>query len=115
MTNYPDAKSIGRRLTAFRLAKKFNTQAEMAKAIGAEHRQYHVWEKGRGKIPVAYAVRMKEIFGITLDYIYAGDLSGLPQFNESCHQRLDLSSEVRADRPIKHCTIERKSEEMCST
>lgn len=34
MTNYPDAKSIGRRLTAFRLAKKFSTQAEMAKAIG---------------------------------------------------------------------------------
>lgn len=50
----------------------------MAKAIGAEHRQYHVWEKGRGKIPVAYAVRMKEIFGITLDFIYAGDLNGMP-------------------------------------
>ena len=113
MTNYPDAKSIGRRLTAFRLAKKFNTQAEMAKAIGAEHRQYHVWEKGRGKIPVAYAIRMKEIFGITLDYIYAGDLSGLP--SSMSHVIRVYLDEVRADRPIKHCTIERKSEEMCST
>ena len=113
MTNYPDAKSIGHRLMAFRLANKFNTQAEMAKAIGAEHRQYHVWEKGRGKIPVAYAVRMKEIFGVTLDYIYAGDLNGLP--SSIRHVISVYLDEGRSDRPIKHRHIDRKSEQMCTT
>ena len=112
MMNYPDAKSIGRRLTAFRLAKKFNTQAAMAKAIGAEHRQYHVWEKGRGKIPVAYAVRMKEIFGITLDYIYAGDLNGMPS---SIGNIISLYlDEGLNDRPVKVRSQERKTQEMCS-
>jgi DNA-binding XRE family transcriptional regulator len=78
MTLYPDAKSIGKRLAILRLARNYKTQAEIAHAIGAEHRQYHVWEKGRGKIPIPYAIRLKELLGVTLDYIYVGDTRGLP-------------------------------------
>ena len=37
------------------------------------------YESGERKITVPVTTRLKDAFGITLDWIYAGDPSGLPK------------------------------------
>ena len=71
-------KEVGARLKALREAKGITAQAAMARLIGATPEQYNNWERGAGALPVQYAIRIYTFTGAGLDYIYRGDLSGLP-------------------------------------
>lgn len=73
-----DSVLIGRRLEAIRLVKEAGTQQEFAEAIGVSRNRYNNWACGVGPIPIAQAAKVKELTGATLDYIYLGELSGLP-------------------------------------
>lgn len=71
-------KQVGLRLKLIRQAKGIKSQAALARAIGANPDQYNVWERGGGQLPVVFAIRIYTFTGAGLDYIYRGDMSGLP-------------------------------------
>ncbi|WP_051548139.1 helix-turn-helix domain-containing protein [Sneathiella glossodoripedis] len=68
---------IGVRLRAFRGLGGMN-QKQFALSLGYNPTQYTNWETGARRIPVDMAIRLVERFGLTLDYIYLGDVSALP-------------------------------------
>lgn len=71
-------REMGRRLRAVRRALDFHVQKEFADLLGVSPERYNQWEKGR-RLPDIYAlVRLKDKLGISIDYIVAGDRSGLP-------------------------------------
>ena len=70
---------IGARLAAIRTAESPMTQKEWAEKHGFGVSQYNNWEKGIRRITVDEAERLCEIYSLTLDFIYRGKLSGVPE------------------------------------
>jgi transcriptional regulator with XRE-family HTH domain len=66
------------RLTAIRVALKLGERSDAAKLLGVSNTRYHNWETGVGMIPVDQAIKLKKMFGVTLDFLYTGDQSCLP-------------------------------------
>ena len=54
------------------------TQTELCRSSGIERNTYNQWEKGRNRPDLDKAFLLCETFGLTLDWIYRGDPSGLP-------------------------------------
>lgn len=71
-------KMVGERLALLRKVKGISSQAEMARIIGCELKRYNHWERGRGMLPVEFAIEISKKTGANLDYIYLGDMSSLP-------------------------------------
>lgn len=71
-------KEVGKRLEALRVALGIDSQGKMAARLNAEVGTYNHWATGRRLIPVDAAIRLCAISGATLDYIYRGEISGLP-------------------------------------
>jgi transcriptional regulator with XRE-family HTH domain len=71
-------REVGKRVEALRVALGVNSQAKMAARLNSEVGTYNHWATGRRLIPVDAAIRLCAISGATLDYIYRGDVSGLP-------------------------------------
>ena len=63
-------KTIGRRLLRTRQALKLS-QAEFCRQIGVERNLYNPFEKGRRRITVDVAMKIRDRYGVTLDWIYA--------------------------------------------
>lgn len=70
-------KQAGQRLKTARLALGLSSK-EVYETINVQANTYSQWENGKSMVDVAAAARLKEAFGITLDWIYAGDPAGLP-------------------------------------
>src|SRR5262249_42099568 len=70
-------KVIARRLVLTREALGFD-QAEFATAIGLAKNVYNPFEKGKRRITIDAALQIYYRFGISLDWIYAGNMSHLP-------------------------------------
>lgn len=68
---------VGQRLFAARQALGLSARA-VCEAISVRPNTYSQWENGKALIDPLAATRLKERYGISLDYLYAGDLSGLP-------------------------------------
>ena len=68
---------IANRLMAMRLALGYEAQGAFAKQIGAST-LYSPWERGKKRIPIKPAIRIRDKFGIPLDWIYCGDRRALP-------------------------------------
>lgn len=77
MSDVIDHKAVAKRLKAIRKARKVSTQLDMANLIGASENQYNNWERGL-PLPAGFAIKIAARTGVTLDYIYRGDISGLP-------------------------------------
>lgn len=71
-------KSVGERLALLRKARGIASQSEMARIIGCELKRYNHWERGRGMLPVEFAIEIAKKTGANLDYIYLGEMSALP-------------------------------------
>jgi DNA-binding XRE family transcriptional regulator len=71
------SKTIGRRLLRTRQALKLS-QAEFCRQIGVERNLYNPFEKGRRRITIDVAMKIRDRYGVTLDWIYAGDPHALP-------------------------------------
>lgn len=72
-----DPAVIGERLVRARLALGL-TQSELADAAGIGRNTYNQWERGKGRPGLGEALKLCDKFGLTLDWIYRGDPSGLP-------------------------------------
>ena len=71
-------REVGARLEATRLALGFDHQADMCREIKAEPNTWNQWERGVRLIDLGVAIRLCSRFGLTLDWIYRGDMAGLP-------------------------------------
>ena len=87
-----DPNLVGKRLEIIRLAKDIGTQPQFAKILNVSKNRYNNWATGGVLIPVEYAVRIKELTGATLEYIYLGDRSSLPLSLAQSIQRAEASS-----------------------
>lgn len=71
--------AIGRRLAAIR-AHLGLTQVEMARRIGlASGPRWANYEIGTSRIPVEEALKVVQMVGVSLDYIYYGNAALLPE------------------------------------
>lgn len=66
-----------RRLTRLRTALKLS-QADLCRRIDVAPNRWNQYETGERRITIDVAARLNKAFGVTLDYIYLGDESGLP-------------------------------------
>lgn len=70
---------IGARLAALRRAVSDFNQKEWAERHGFNPTQYNNWETGARRIPVEYAEKLDDLYGVTLDWVYRGKRSGLSE------------------------------------
>jgi hypothetical protein len=73
----PSVQAVGKRLALLRTVLDVENQVDMAKMLKIDHKRYHVWEVGKGLIPVPQAIEMRRLTGASLDYIYLGEMGGL--------------------------------------
>lgn len=73
----PLREAVGRRLKQLRLALGFEKLRHFADHIGVTEEVYIKWEKGKALIPATEVEELKRRFGITADWLYFGDESGL--------------------------------------
>jgi|SRR5208283_2829391 len=70
---------VGRRLKALRKVGGFNNQKAFAEIIGVTAARYNHWEKGgQHRLPVEYAIKIMALTGAELNYIYLGEVRGIP-------------------------------------
>jgi transcriptional regulator with XRE-family HTH domain len=68
---------IAHRLRATREAVGMS-QIELCRRADIKPNAYNQWEKGHGRPSLEHAFRLVHTLSITLDWIYLGDLSGVP-------------------------------------
>lgn len=77
MAETPEYADIGARLLWLRKAFSEDTQKAWAERHGFNPTQLNNWEKGNRRIPVDAAERLCDLYGLTLDFVYRGKVSGL--------------------------------------
>jgi transcriptional regulator with XRE-family HTH domain len=68
---------IGKRLKALRKKNQLTQQA-MADALGITQPQWNQYETGKRQLTIEVAAIIATNHGVTLDWLYLGDPSGLP-------------------------------------
>jgi DNA-binding XRE family transcriptional regulator len=71
-------REVGARLRLVRRALR-STAALLAAELGVTGPRWSHWENGRHLADVRIMVRLCRRYGVTLDYLYLGDESGLPR------------------------------------
>lgn len=69
---------IASRLFALREYALNMSHAELCRRTGLAENRWSQYESGKRRITVDAASSLKDEFGVTLDWIYFGDRSGLP-------------------------------------
>ncbi len=72
------AKDVARRLRDTRAAFRIEYQRDFGTAADIEQSLYNQFETGRRLLTLQAAMKLCHHYGITLDWIYRGDPSGLP-------------------------------------
>lgn len=70
-------EAIAKRLRATREALGIN-QAEFAERANIPNNTYNQYEQAKGRPSLDFAFKLRDTYGLTLDWIYDGDPSGLP-------------------------------------
>lgn len=69
-------RDVSERLRQLRAALGIS-QAQLCRRSGIEPNAWNNYEKGRNRISIDHALKVKRTFGVTTDWIYQGDLSGV--------------------------------------
>ena len=72
---------IGKRLKMFRKALDIR-QVDLARELGWSQQKWGQWENVVRNPNISDMIELAERYGITLDYIYRGDMSRLPEWME---------------------------------
>ena len=84
-------REVGARLRRVRLALGPNAAA-LAAEFGVTGPRWSHWENGRHLADVRIMVRLSRRYGVTLDYLYKGDESGLPRrLSDAIRQQPDIT------------------------
>lgn len=70
--------AISNRLTHIREAVGLSA-ADLCRALKIQQNRWSQYESGERRITLDVAARLVKRYGVTLDYIYLGDESGLPK------------------------------------
>lgn len=70
-------RDIANRLVQTRLALGYDSQADFAREIGMEKSRYNPFEKGKRRLTLEAARKIKARFGVSLDWLFDGDISTL--------------------------------------
>jgi transcriptional regulator with XRE-family HTH domain len=70
--------AIAARLQKARKALGFKTQKEFAERVGIQGPTYNQWEKAKAYPDLQFAIRLRDEYNLSLDWIYLGDPAGLP-------------------------------------
>lgn len=73
-----DNVAISARLSRLRTAVSMS-QAELCRAIGVAPNRWNQYESGERRITIEVVAKLRQRFGVTSDWVYFGDESGLPQ------------------------------------
>ena len=68
--------AVGLRLRAARLALGLQ-QKEICEAVNVAESRYSQWENGKNLLDPTVAILLGDLYGITMDYLYRGDLSSM--------------------------------------
>lgn len=90
------AKSVGKRLKWLRRYHDDMTQVEFASSIGVEQGKYSNWERGSQRLSLEGALRIVEIYNVTLDFLYVARTDTL-----SHKMAIDFSSSPEASEASK--------------
>jgi len=71
-------KEIARRLVLLRKSLGIASQAEFCRKIGVAPNRWNQYESGERRITLDVVGKLRQRFGVTADWIYFGDESGLP-------------------------------------
>lgn len=77
MSTPQSLEAIAHRLQQTRSALGLS-QSEFADRAGIARNTYNQWEKAKGRPQLDGAIALCQTYGLTLDWIYFGDISGLP-------------------------------------
>lgn len=83
-----NAKTIGKRLVVTVEALDMKP-AELCRQIGVAPNRWSQYARGDRRITLDVAVKLCERYGLTLDWLYRGDASSLPQ---RLHQKLKIAA-----------------------
>ena len=72
------AVACGERLRIARQALGEDSIRAFAETTGVEEDTLGAWELGKNQVPPWYIQRLKRRYGVTHEYIFGGDLMGLP-------------------------------------
>ena len=72
------AVDVARRLRQVRAALGIADQRDFGEAASLEQSLYNRFETGKRLLTLQAAMKLCERYGLTLDYLYRGDPSGLP-------------------------------------
>ncbi|WP_180966877.1 helix-turn-helix domain-containing protein [Cohaesibacter celericrescens] len=53
-------------------------QKDFAEAANVQQKSYNQWESGDFRISIQGAIKLRERYGISLDFIYVGNMDALP-------------------------------------
>ncbi len=70
---------VAKRLQLFRKSLGLR-QVELARELGWSQQKWGQWEKGRRMPNVSDMIDLADRYSVTLDYIYRGDMSRLPEW-----------------------------------
>lgn len=70
-------QQVGRRVRMTRLALD-KSPADMCLEMKVSRQAWSQWENGKRLFDILVAVRLKQRYGVPLDWLYAGDPAGLP-------------------------------------
>ena len=71
-------EAVARRLECARNALTFDTWTAFAEAVGISPQKLNNYTSARDRLPLEVAFRFRQKFGLSLDWIYTGDMSNLP-------------------------------------
>jgi transcriptional regulator with XRE-family HTH domain len=70
-------RMVGNRLQLTRIALG-KSQAELARVLLISPQRWNNYERGARPIDIEFAIRLCERFSLTLDWLYRGQMGGLP-------------------------------------
>ena len=70
---------VAKRLELFRKSLGLR-QVDVAREFGWSQQKWGQWENGRRTPNIPDMIELAERYGVTLDYIYRGDMSRLPEW-----------------------------------
>jgi transcriptional regulator with XRE-family HTH domain len=77
MAKDPYKIACGARLRKTRIALGYTSVRKFARIMSEAEDNLGKWERGVAQVPPAFIGKMKELFGVTHDWIYDGDASGI--------------------------------------
>ncbi len=78
------------------------SQAEFAKAIGVSPTRYNNWERGRDRLSLQGALKINELYGTSLDFLFLNRVETLPinMMKALSESSLDEASNSSKDAPV---------------